>query len=175
MDLSFYSDSTYSLVSAGTWQQAETQARSLGGHLVTINSQSEQDLLTNQFVGTEQLWIGLTDEMTEEQFTWASGEPSTYRNWHTDQPNNYNNEDYVGMNVGSQGQWNDYNSSTSLKGIVENKFFEANGSKYLLTGSGTWEQAQAQALSLGGHLVTVGSQTEQDYLTRKFGVWWSIQ
>jgi hypothetical protein len=73
------------------------------------------------------------------------------------------------MNFGSTGKWNDYNSTTSLRGIVENKYFEWNGSKYLVTGAGTWEQAQAQAVSLGGNLVTINSQAEQDFLISKFG------
>ena len=47
---------------------------------------------------------------------------------------------------------------------VDDTFLEYNGSRYLLTGQGTWEQTQAQAESLGGNLVTVNNQAEQDWL-----------
>jgi len=164
-----YDGSIYRLITAGRWEQAQTQAQSLGGNLVTINSQSEQDFLTGEFGGSEQFWIGLTDKVTEGQFKWINGETSTYTNWNTGQPDNAGNEDYVAMNFGAAGKWNDSNSTTSLRGIVENKFFEWNGSKYLVTGAGTWEQAQAQAFSLGGNLVTINSQAEQDFLVSKFG------
>ncbi|MFN9600786.1 MAG: lectin-like protein, partial [Dolichospermum sp.] len=164
-----YNGSIYRLTTAGTWQQAQAQARNLGGNLVTVNNQAEQDWLVSTF-GLWEQWIGLTDEVTEGQFRWASGETSTYTNWAPGQPDNGGgNEDYAGMNWGGAGKWNDYPSTVSLRGIIENKFFEYNGSKYLLTGSGTWQQAQAQAQSLGGNLVTVNNQAEQDWLVSTFG------
>ncbi|MFN7527067.1 MAG: C-type lectin domain-containing protein, partial [Dolichospermum sp.] len=159
-----YNGSIYRLTNAGTWKQAQEQAQSLGGNLVTVNNQAEQDWLVTTTKGSERLWIGLTDEVIEGQFRWASGETSTYTNWHPGEPNNSGNEDYAGMYWGGAGKWNDWTSTVSLRGIIENKFFEYNGSKYLLTGSGTWQQAQAQAQSLGGNLVTVNNQAEQDWL-----------
>ena len=164
-----YNGSIYRLTTAGTWQQAQAQAQSLGGNLVTVNNQAEQDWLVTTFGPTERLWIGLTDEVTEGQFRWASGETSTYTNWLPGEPNNAGNEDYVEMNYGGAGKWNDWTSTVSLRGIIENKFFEYNGSKYLLTGPGTWKQAQDQARSLGGNLVTVNNQAEQDWLVSTFG------
>ncbi|WP_268904629.1 lectin-like protein, partial [Dolichospermum planctonicum] len=165
-----YNGSIYRLTTAVTWQQAQAQARNLGGNLVTINNQAEQDWLVSTF-GSDWRWIGLTDEETEGQFRWASGETSTYANWFPGEPNNAGNEDYVHMysNVYGNGKWNDSTSTVSLRGIIENKFFEYNGSKYLLTGPGTWQQAQAQAQSLGGNLVTVNNQAEQDWLVSTFG------
>jgi len=165
-----YQGSIYRLSTAGTWHQAQVQAQSLGGNLVTINTQPEQDWLVTTFGGTERLWTGLTDEVTQGQFKWASGENSTYTNWYPGEPNGNNGqEDYVGMNYNAAGKWNDYSSTYAQRGIIENKFFEYNGSRYLLTGLGTWEQTQAQANSLGGHLVTVNNQAEQDWLVTTFG------
>ncbi|QEI41649.1 Poly(beta-D-mannuronate) C5 epimerase 7 [Dolichospermum sp. UHCC 0315A] len=165
-----YQGSIYRLSTPGTWHQAQAQAQSLGGNLVTINNQAEQDWLVNTFGPTDGLWTGLTDKLTEGQYKWASGETPTYTNWYPGEPNNGGgNEDYVGMNYGAAGKWNDFASTASFKGIIENKFFEYNGSRYLLTGLGTWEHTQAQANSLGGNLVTVNTQAEQDWLVNTFG------
>ncbi|MDB9381784.1 lectin-like protein, partial [Nodularia spumigena CS-584] len=164
-----YKGSIYRHTTDETWQQAQLQAQSLGGNLVTVNDEAEQRWLVSTFGSSEPLWTGLTDEVTEGQFKWVSGETSTYTNWYPGEPNNDGNEDYVGMNFRDAGKWNDYPSTTSQRGIIENKFYEYNGSKYLLTGPGTWEQAQAQAQSLGGNLVTINSQVEQDWLVNTFG------
>ncbi|MDB9522562.1 lectin-like protein, partial [Dolichospermum circinale CS-1225] len=165
-----YNGSIYRLTTAGTWQQAQLQAQSLGGNLVTVNNQAEQDWLVTTFGPTERLWIGLTDEETAGQYKWASGETSTYRNWATNEPSDSAGhvQDYVYINYLSPGRWDDLGTG-QLRGIIENKFYEYNGSKYLLTGPGTWKQAQDQARSLGGNLVTVNNQAEQDWLVTTFG------
>jgi Ca2+-binding RTX toxin-like protein len=128
-----YKGNTYRLTSTRfTWQQAQAEAQSLGGNLVTINSQEEQDWLVTTFGRTE-LWIGLTDNVTEGQFQWASGETYTYTNWFPGttgislQPDNGGpqGEDYVvmnfGANLGAAGKWNDYpsNNQTTFRGIIE--------------------------------------------------------
>ncbi|MDD1448344.1 hypothetical protein MEN98_19955, partial [Dolichospermum sp. ST_sed8] len=136
-----------------------------------MNSQTEQDWLVTTFGGTESLWTGLTDEATAGQYTWASGETSTYTNWYSGEPSSSADhaQDYVFINYQQPGKWDDSENKHQLRGIVENKFFEYNGSKYLLTGPGTWQQAQAQAQSLGGNLVTINNQAEQDWLVSTFG------
>jgi len=92
-----YNGKFYLLSNAGTWTQAQAQAVSLGGNLVTVNDAAENEFLVNTFGGTERLWIGLTDEVTEGTFKWANGEAVTYTNWNPGEPNNFNNEDYVGL------------------------------------------------------------------------------
>ena len=126
-----YNGSTYLLTGFGTWKQAQAEAESLGGNLVTINTAAEQNWLVSTFGRTEQLWIGLTDEVTEGQFKWASNETSTYTNWfrgtNPPQPDNGGpqGEDYVVMNFGAAGQWNDYPDPnilvprTAFRGIIE--------------------------------------------------------
>ena len=112
-----YNGSQYTLTSYGTWQEAQAEAQSLGGNLVTINNQAEQDWLVSTFGVTENLWIGFTDEVTEGQFKWASGETSTYTNWSPGEPNNVGNEEYVEI-IGN-GKWNDLPSTLSRRGIIE--------------------------------------------------------
>src|SRR5207247_8740802 len=40
---------------------------------------------------------------------------------------------------------------------------------YILLASSTWSNAEAQAISLGGHLATLRNQTEEDWVFQTFG------
>lgn len=115
-----YNSKFYLLSNAGSWKQAQAQAVTLGGNLVAVNDAAENQFLVNTFGGTERLWIGLTDEVTEGKFKWANGEAVTYTNWAPGEPNNFNNEDYAEFNFGEAGKWNDLaNSALLLRGIIE--------------------------------------------------------
>ncbi|MCX7093828.1 MAG: lectin-like protein [Methylobacter sp.] len=117
-----YNGHTYLLTTAGTWQEAQASAQSLGGNLVTINNQAEQDWLIATFGNNPALWLGYTDQETEGVFKWVNGESSTFTNWDTIQPDNRNgNEDYV-MLTTNNGKWNDVPNSpqgSAPLGIIE--------------------------------------------------------
>jgi len=95
----------------GDWATAEANAVALDGHLVTINDAAEQAWLVGQFRGDTWYWIGMNDIDTEGTWVWVSGEAVTYTNWSPGEPNNSGapggNEDWVFMNWGSPGIWND--------------------------------------------------------------------
>jgi Ca2+-binding RTX toxin-like protein len=116
-----YNGKFYFLSNAGSWTQAQAQAVSLGGNLVAVNDAAENQFLVNTFGGTERLWIGLTDEVTEGTFKWVNGEAVTYTNWYPNEPNNSGgNENYAEFNIGGAGKWNDLpNSLVFLRGIIE--------------------------------------------------------
>lgn len=92
----------YFLLSSNIWSTAEIEARGLGGHLATVRSASEQSFIYSTFshwAGTNRnLWIGLYDpgvstnsaDRTQRraEFQWISGEPVTYSNWSSVEPNN---------------------------------------------------------------------------------------
>lgn len=107
----FYSN--YELVNAGgaiTWAAAKAAAEAAGGHLATITSPGEQARIAQQLGGTvaNNAWIGATDEASEGQFRWITGEAFLYANWNTGEPNNAGgNEDYVHLLNGTNGLWND--------------------------------------------------------------------
>ena len=112
--------STYALTPVLSWTDAQAYATSLGGHLVEINNQVEQDLLVSMFGGTEPLWIGLTDVQIEGVFVWTNGDPLTYANWLAGEPNDAGGvEDYGEMNWGAPGKWNDASNLPPGRGIVE--------------------------------------------------------
>jgi hypothetical protein len=140
-----YSGHTYHLLDTdGTkwWLDAEAEAISLGGHLVTINDALENQWILETF-GPQaisyasahslpdsfaiSLWTGLADYVTEGSFAWASGEPVGYTNWFLGEPAGfYADEDFAGMSVnsyGNPGQWHDIVGDNRLVdltfGVVE--------------------------------------------------------
>ncbi len=136
-----YNGHSYLLSHAGTWQEAQSEALSLGGNLVTINDQAEQNWLVTTFGTAAHLWIGYTDQETEGVFQWISGENSTYTNWISDEPNNAGNEDYTHLWAGRNGGWNDLPNSwgAPVQGIIElinNNFMPANTLDQIITSSG---------------------------------------
>ena len=122
---------TYYLLDYSTWTAAEAEAISLRGHLVTINNEEENVWVTQTFgqFGSGNyplLWIGLNDATVEGTFVWASGEQSTYTNWHSGEPNGaFPNEDYAHITVAyGNGEWVDRRDSdgNKLYGVVELPF-----------------------------------------------------
>ena len=116
-----YNGKSYLLSSAGTWTQAQAQAVSFGGNLVTVNDAAENQFLVNTF-GDVSLLIGFTDQVVEGQFRWANGEAVTYTNWNTGEPNNGLGggfENYAHLFGGSGGKWNDLPNTVLLPGIIE--------------------------------------------------------
>jgi len=78
-----------------TWTDAKARCASAGGHLVTISSMMENDVVVDA-LGLEDGWIGLTDEDNEGTFAWVNGAPVTFENWDVGKPNDQDgNDDYV--------------------------------------------------------------------------------
>ena len=70
------------------WEDARDDASQMTymgmpGHLVTIGSQDEQDFLYNNFSQDfqERIWLGGSDEGSEGNWWWVTGEPWVYENW----------------------------------------------------------------------------------------------
>ncbi|CAK0773622.1 hypothetical protein CCP3SC15_4860001 [Gammaproteobacteria bacterium] len=81
-----YNGHSYLLSDYGSWTEAQTQAQAMGGNLVTINNQAEQNWLLSTFGGSEHFWIGYTDSQVEGVWRWINGEVSTYTNRHYRKP-----------------------------------------------------------------------------------------
>ena len=139
-----YNGHTYHLLDTdGTkwWLDAEAEANSLGGHLVTINDAAENQWVFDTFAPIAltyandnnlpdrdviSLWIGLSDHLNEGTYQWSSGQSNEYLNWDIDQPQDYfPDEDFAGISVnfGTLGKWHDLVGNTSLVnlpfGVVE--------------------------------------------------------
>ena len=122
---------TYHLLSASSWTEAASAARGLGGFLVTINDEIEDNWIFNTFAAhndtTRHIWIGLSDADDEGVYRWHDGTPFIYRNWGDGQPGDGEDEDYVhiaGTNMGSiePSTWNDLEDDPQyfpVYGVVE--------------------------------------------------------
>ena len=111
--------------------EAEFQCITLGGHLASLHSQEDQDLVADMVLGTA--WIGYHDrfeeagctddrhqgiggEIAATSFIWTDGTASDYENWAGGEPNDWQdgvarcdgtgNEDCTEMWRGGQ-DWND--------------------------------------------------------------------
>jgi len=102
--------------SSATATNAIQNSSNLGGHLVSIGSQAENDFIDNN-VGAS-IWIGITDTNIEGDFQWLTSEPVTYTNWNGGEPNNSgSNEDHTEMYT--NGKWNDLRGSNNRRYVVE--------------------------------------------------------
>lgn len=100
------------------WNVANVEAAVLGGHLVSIHSQREQDFIIGTY-GTDQKWIGLSDHARTGVFGWTTGEPLTYTNWGGGNPDNIGTEHVVEINPQLAGGWNNVTDDHPRMGIVE--------------------------------------------------------
>jgi hypothetical protein len=135
-----FGGNTYHLLDAKSWQASQTEAQTLGGNLVTVNSAAENNFLYGVFgpialanspaSGKVNLWLGTTDMDVEGVWKWVSGLTSSYSNWFANQPQDtYGDEDYGGIRVRGAnatvpvGKWIDIVSNGRLGdrsfGIVE--------------------------------------------------------
>jgi gliding motility-associated-like protein len=106
---------------AGTSAAAESFAQTLGGHIVSIQSATENACLANELNNhgySGVIWIGYTDVVTEGTFLWLDGSPFGYTNWNTGEPNNAGgNENCTQMYP--NGTWNDLDCSLGAASILE--------------------------------------------------------
>ncbi|KAM9434918.1 C-type lectin domain family 6 member A-like [Clarias gariepinus] len=91
------------------WAQSRDYCVEKGGHLVIINSQAEQDLVSSQIGETH--WIGLNDLETEGAWMWVNNQPlkeTDVKFWFispegSGEPDNWKVQDPSGENCGALG------------------------------------------------------------------------
>ena len=76
---------TYQIIEVSmSWNAAKAYCEKQGGHLMTITSETEQEIASSlmQMGNKRQYWIGL-----DTQSGWVTGEAVTYTNWDAREPN----------------------------------------------------------------------------------------
>ena len=122
---------TYHLLSAASWEDSASYARSMSGFLVTVDDEVEDAWLFDTFASwdnqSRHLWTGLNDANEDGLYKWHDGTPFLYRNWGESQPSEGGDEDYVHIastNMGNimPGTWNDLENDPQyfpVYGVVE--------------------------------------------------------
>ena len=109
---------------ADTWEKIQEFARNIGGNLVTINSEGEQQFIlrhifaatpTGKIEAGTQYWIGYTDKTKEGQWGWVSGQSNGFENW--GDRDNGSKLDYAYIN--RFGLWQTASGEKKLRGIIE--------------------------------------------------------
>jgi len=159
-----------------TWYEAKDYCENIGGHLVTITSQEENKFVVSLLKNRGAI-IGFSDEESEGNWKWVTNEEVVYINWRSGEPNNQGNEDYA--LIDSTGGWNDghlerenwnficeWDSGADVPGEhFPEDAVEFNGHYYkAFEEKMLWTEAKAYCESLGGHLATITSAEENDFI-----------
>ena len=133
-DTAVYNGSTYQLYKASyTWNEAKAYAESIGGHLATITSSAENTAIYNMVkkrdVGA---WIGCTS--ASGSWKWVTGEPWTYSNWRSGDPNNQWGQEFYGAMRITEGAWLDSCSTNANWGFFVVEFDPAKVERIVLEG-----------------------------------------
>ncbi len=98
------------------WQTASDHCKKLGGHLVTVSSQKENNFVS-KLIKNNYIWLGASDADEEGVFLWETGETFKYTNWLSGQPDNYNEQDRIGMMP--SGKWDDAYAAAQVCFVCE--------------------------------------------------------
>lgn len=84
-----WNNHTYCIIEHPTasWLEAEAYCESLGGHLATISSKEENEVISSN-LSSGHYYIGATDIAVDGVWAWVTGEAFTYSNWSPGEPNN---------------------------------------------------------------------------------------
>lgn len=163
-DLREFNGHTYLLVTdAVKPTEAELLCQNMGGHLVTITSQAENNFLKGLFAEKSQegYILGGTDRVTEGQWQWMTGEAWTFSDWNSPpEPNDGigRGEDYVfaardhGWKwVDFFGGWDNYSSKFAYVCEWDAKLVKKDKPIQVITNiwSGTWSAKTASGTTSG--------------------------
>ena len=183
-----FADSKYyvSTDSSFNYNEALALAANFGGHLVTISDAAENQFVKDNLPVGSSAWLGYSDEASEGNYVWVTGEPTTYTNWNNGEPNDSLGTENFARIRQDNGNWTDRNGATYYYYVVleidcqqgsvscsavnenianatylgefgESKFFVSNHAQ-------TWNEAQTFAENNGGHLAVIDSQAENDFI-----------
>ena len=100
-----------------TWWEAKFACDDIGGELVVISSDKENEFV-RKLAKENIIWLGGTDEFEEGTWTWDNGEDFKFINWDDNQPSGSSGHNFLTLN-GKNGKWADTTDfSGKVKGYV---------------------------------------------------------
>ncbi len=105
-----------------TWTQAKADAEAKGGHLATVTSTAEWNLM-QQVMGPDfdrHVWLGASDAAVNGEWKWVTGESwGGFTNWAPGEPNNDGGQAYLRKCNKSEGDvWDDFWDSAITEGYI---------------------------------------------------------
>jgi len=108
-----------------SYNTAKSKALAAGGHLAVICDNNENNYVKSLIDDrVDVVWIGYSDEISENTFLWTNGEACNYTNWTSGEPNNahntstYHGADHVVLRR-NDGKWLDRNKSAKYEFIMK--------------------------------------------------------
>ena len=95
-----------------TWNEHDSLAMTMGGHLASITNAEENEQVT-RIAGGKPVWIGgirkgRGNGPGADNWYWTNGRPWSYTNWHPGEPNSSDGrENRVHLGLQARGTWND--------------------------------------------------------------------
>ena len=96
-----------------TWYEAKAACKARSGHLVEVNTEEKQTLLTAEVQrrglhSTHYMWIDLNDLDSEGVWRWSqSGTVASFSAWNAGQPNGPTNGGQHCVGLDQSTKWND--------------------------------------------------------------------
>jgi len=114
----------YTLAAApSTRGNAAAACVAIDGHLASIHSAAEHNLIWSSFGATDQWrWIGLQENAATGVWSWDGGTTTTYLNWYAGEPQPARDEPFATM-APPTGLWADWAGSAMHRGICERELW----------------------------------------------------
>lgn len=172
-----------------SWGDARAACQAMSGDLAIIHDANENQFIVDTFLAGN-MWIGLNDLSSEGNFVWADGSTTEYRNWQPNEPSNGNGsgnpENCVAMGAwGTSGEakWNDAECAAQEYAMCmldapatpppptncPGDAVAYQGRCYAVGKMRTdWFHAQGACQSMGGDLVTMRDEMENQFVVDNF-------
>ncbi len=105
-----------------TWDRAKATCETLGAHLATVTSASENQFLLDNLcstgnIGDYRCWLGATDAGSEGTWKWVNGETWSFIDWGSGEPNNQGEIEHC--LVYKNNKWNDTECTSDYYPLCE--------------------------------------------------------
>ncbi len=165
------------------WAAAADYCASGGGHLVVPTTNVEHDLVTTTLLQgmPGNTWMGLSDRAEKTVWTWITGEPDFINQWRNSRPDTTPMDaDCVALVPKSNGPGYDWIArpcGEKARLVCERPPWRVHPKTRhaykVIYQALTWAQGVDVCKRFGGHLATITSEEENDFITGQFfGRYW---
>ena len=111
-------------------------------------------------------WIGGNDRAREGTWAWSDMSTFSYKSWANKEPNDLRGEDCMHQGFISKPIWNDLKCDKKLPFVCKVIYFS--GNRYFISsGKKNWMDAEKHCVEIGGHLTSIHSKEENEFLYKE--------